>query len=351
MKKLLALLLSIVMLFSFALASSEAMQPTEEDATRAAEFYDFLDHNSVLFTSKEYETDTLWLGYGETQAVITYSITAGSNFKIVNIDDPHNDSQTKKYVLDINNDDTYANANMSQLLLGFGTAFSNQTQENAYTILTYLMQNYATELASGDQAKLEKDGYTYTLFMCVNNSYNKLSNSQYTGECTQYIIQPEDSELEPTESVSEASSSEIQVSGTGELDLSGMNYDDLVALKNEINLALWSSDEWQEVSVPCGVYTIGEDIPAGKWIIKAADGVYASILWGDLLDESGVSLSWAGDIYEYETVYSPTYKRYDKGIDKTEVAYTLEDGQYFIVDDGTAVFTPYAGSADLGFKK
>jgi len=135
-----------------------------------------------------------------------------------------------------------------------------------------------------------------------------------------------------------------------EVDLTGMSYDELVALKDQINLAIWNSEEWQEVSVPAGVYTVGEDIPVGKWTISAAEGAYASFDWGDALDESGVGLSWDGDIYEYEVVYSETYSYFDKNTNKTEVTYDLKDGQYFIVEDGVAVFSPYSGKADLGFK-
>ena len=125
-----------------------------------------------------------------------------------------------------------------------------------------------------------------------------------------------------------------------EVNLSGMTYDELVSLKDQINLAIWSSDEWQEVSVPAGVYTVGVDIPAGKWTIKAADGIYASIKWGDVLDESGVELDYSGDICTYESLYSTTYDRYEAGKDQTEVTYDLKDEQYIIVDDGTVVFSP-----------
>ena len=38
-----------------------------------------------------------------------------------------------------------------------------------------------------------------------------------------------------------------------DIDLSGMNYDELVALKDQINRAIWNSDDWQEVEVPQGV--------------------------------------------------------------------------------------------------
>lgn len=134
------------------------------------------------------------------------------------------------------------------------------------------------------------------------------------------------------------------------IDLSTLSYEELVALKNKVDLAIWESNDWQEVTVPYGVYVVGEDIPAGKWTIRAADGIYSYIKWGDVLDESGVDLAYSGEIYEYESVYSPAYKYYENGKDKTEITYQLKDGQYFIVTDGTVVFTPYAGKPSLGFK-
>lgn len=133
------------------------------------------------------------------------------------------------------------------------------------------------------------------------------------------------------------------------VDLAGMSYDELVALKEQVNLAIWSSEDWQEVEVPQGVYVIGEDIPAGKWTIKAVEGLSAAIYWGDTLDESGVSLGY-GDIYVGETVYSKAHSYYSEG-DTTEVTWEMKDGQYFIVNNGIALFTPYAGKPDLGFKK
>lgn len=141
----------------------------------------------------------------------------------------------------------------------------------------------------------------------------------------------------------------LPVAALAEVDLSGMSYDELVALKEQVSLAIWQSEEWQEVEVPAGVYTVGKDIPAGKWTIKAADGVSSDIEWGDKLDASGTGLEWDGSIYELEFLYSETYKFYEKG-DKTEITWDIKDGQYIIVSDGIVVFTPYAGKPSLGFK-
>lgn len=132
-------------------------------------------------------------------------------------------------------------------------------------------------------------------------------------------------------------------------DLSGMSYEELVALKDKINLAIWNSQEWQEVEVPQGVWVVGQDIPAGKWTIKAADGITAFVYWGDMLDESGMGLSYDGDVFECDNLYSVNYRYYEKG-DRTEVTWDLKNGDYFIVDDGIALFTPYSGKPSLGFK-
>ncbi|MEG1472333.1 MAG: hypothetical protein RSC40_05530 [Clostridia bacterium] len=136
-----------------------------------------------------------------------------------------------------------------------------------------------------------------------------------------------------------------------EVDLSGMSFDELVALKDQINKAIWESDTWQEVTVPQGVYVVGDDIPEGNWNIKATDGLYMTVKWGDKLDVSGTDTTYEdASITEYEMLVSPSYKRYKEGQDKTEVNWDLKKGQYIIVDEGSCVFSPYSGKPSLGFK-
>lgn len=132
-------------------------------------------------------------------------------------------------------------------------------------------------------------------------------------------------------------------------DVINMTYDDLVAMKDQLNHAIWNSEEWQEVEVPQGVWIIGEDIPVGKWTIKAADGLKTSVYWCDRLNESETSMSWNGDVHEYKTIYSKTHHNYEKG-DVTEVTWNFKEGHYFIVESGIAIFTPYSGKPSLGFK-
>lgn len=137
-----------------------------------------------------------------------------------------------------------------------------------------------------------------------------------------------------------------------QIDLSGMSYDELVALKDQINKAMWESKEWQEVTVPQGVYEVGVDIPEGHWSIAAADKQSITVSWGTKLAASKVDIEadWSeGSIYEYENLISETYAYYEKG-NKTEVDYDLKTGQYIVVAYGDAVFTPYKGKPSLGFQ-
>lgn len=132
-----------------------------------------------------------------------------------------------------------------------------------------------------------------------------------------------------------------------EWDLSGMSFDELVALKDQINLAIWNSAEWQEVTVPQGLWKVGEDIPAGTWTIHCNDGYFTSI-------QVGTNLKPNGDGLEYPfgaaaMVYNPGYYLTNAG-DRQGWSVVLHDGDYVVVDTAPAIFTPYAGKPSLGFK-
>lgn len=135
-----------------------------------------------------------------------------------------------------------------------------------------------------------------------------------------------------------------------DVDLSGMTFDELVALKDQINLAIWNSDQWQEVTVPQGVWVVGEDIPAGHWTIRAADKAMLMMDYGDRLDDDKKSLSWAGDIYYSEMLYGKDHIFFDEDTSMIQTDIEAEEGCYFIIKSGNAIFTPYAGKPSLGFK-
>lgn len=137
-----------------------------------------------------------------------------------------------------------------------------------------------------------------------------------------------------------------------EVDLSGMTFDELVALRERIDRAMWECEEWQAVTVPQGVYQVGADIPAGHWSIAAAEGQSASVAWGTKLNQTGtdVDVDWDDNgFYEYESIVNPSYAYYQAS-DRTEVDFDLKEGQYFAVQYGQVVFTPYKGKPTLGFK-
>ena len=134
-------------------------------------------------------------------------------------------------------------------------------------------------------------------------------------------------------------------------DISGLSFDELIELKQQINLALWKSEKWQDVVVPVGAWKIGEDIPAGKWTITvASDDPEATIyvLFCDKLDVSGNDADFSGRFCYYTTI-----RHIDSSDDSDPYFLDLQcyKGNYIIIKYGSARFTPYTGKPDLGFKK
>ena len=168
---------------------------------------------------------------------------------------------------------------------------------------------------------------------CTNPACGRKGNTgKYCGSCSQ-----------PAPWLNEA----VTAGQADGLDLSSMSFDELVALKDKINLAIWNSQEWQEVKVPAGLYKVGEDIPAGKWTVLAPDGTYNLVKWGTKPDASGTQLEHNdGSTF----IYSTSYESFNPDNDRSQLDIELLDGMYFYVDYGVAIFTPYKGKPDLGFK-
>lgn len=132
-----------------------------------------------------------------------------------------------------------------------------------------------------------------------------------------------------------------------DVDLSGMTFDELVALRDQIDLAIWNSQEWQEVTVPQGLYKVGADIPAGKWTIRAPSGEANTVKIGSELDDNGTDVNFRGDL---RMIVGENYTGYALGSACDFWTVDLRDGQYVCITNGPAVFTPYAGKPSLGFK-
>ena len=132
-------------------------------------------------------------------------------------------------------------------------------------------------------------------------------------------------------------------------DISGLTYEELIQLKNQIDLAIWNSQEWQEVTVPQGIWVVGEQIPAGTWTVKCASDSYSIVAFGDTLRETGTDIK-ATAYFNSQVVTSPDYKRFKKEEDVAEYTFTVKDGDYIQISNASVIFTPNTGKPGLGFK-
>ena len=132
-----------------------------------------------------------------------------------------------------------------------------------------------------------------------------------------------------------------------EIDLSGMTFEELVDLRAQVDLAIFASDGWQEVTVPAGAYVIGRDIPAGYWTIAPVSGAWADVTWGSRFDASGTDIDWDNK-YASEIILSSTASIYRTG-DIESVSWELKEGTVLLIEHASVVFTPFAGH-NLGFK-
>lgn len=142
----------------------------------------------------------------------------------------------------------------------------------------------------------------------------------------------------------------LYTAASAEVNLSGMSFDELVALKDQINLAIWNSQEWQEVTVPQGIWKVGEDIPAGHWSITPVDEAWSSVDYGSDLEENGKRISYRSKNYYAVNIVSETSRIYEAGSDRTQIDIVAEAGSYICIDNGNVIFTPYTGKPALGFK-
>ena len=119
-----------------------------------------------------------------------------------------------------------------------------------------------------------------------------------------------------------------------EFDLSGMSLDELIALRQQVQLAMRDTDEWQEVVVPEGIYQIGVDIPVGMWTMSS--DVDAFITYGKSTDEYYTDID---GIIESERFWSGG----------GSVSWNLVEGTYLQIKFSPVIFTPYV-SPELGFR-
>lgn len=139
----------------------------------------------------------------------------------------------------------------------------------------------------------------------------------------------------------------LSSSAASAMDLSGMSFDELVALRDQINLAIWNCQEWQEVTVPAGLWVVGRDIPAGHWSVRVAGSCDIILVsYFDKLDDAGLSVG-PGSYLFTQTIATPGLSGFGE-VNAETVDIDMQEGWYF-KNAGAVIFSPYTGKPDLGF--
>ena len=126
-----------------------------------------------------------------------------------------------------------------------------------------------------------------------------------------------------------------------DIDISNLSYQELVSLVNEAQMLIMKTDEWQEVTVPEGLYQIGKDIPEGRWTITCPPKLYSiSLMIGSKLYSDLLSV----DFDKYVSLKGKNSMMFTQG-DTTSITLDLKDGMYLQIQSGSAIFTPDKGNS------
>ena len=132
-------------------------------------------------------------------------------------------------------------------------------------------------------------------------------------------------------------------------DLSGLSFDELLQLQNQLNFSIWNSKEWKHVEVPTGVYIIGVDIPAGHWTIKPPAGDGVVIEYFKEVDETGKRPLNTLSNYDAESIADEN-SSYASIVPMREVDFILKEGFYLTIVNGPyAVFEPFVSKPAFTF--
>jgi len=112
------------------------------------------------------------------------------------------------------------------------------------------------------------------------------------------------------------------------IDLSGMSYDELVALHSGVISAMAESDGAISFRAEAGEYVVGQDIPAGAYSVKQAPDAGFAVLIVQGADGRK-------RVHEY---FDPK-----EHAGKVIGRISLEDGEYLVLENYAFVFAPPAG--------
>lgn len=123
------------------------------------------------------------------------------------------------------------------------------------------------------------------------------------------------------------------------IDLYSMSYEELQMLQTRVYIALWSSEEMREVTVPAGTYEIGVDIPEGRWEIYPCKGRSVLICYGNAINSSATGIAKESTERVSEAIISPSHRSYEEGM-ATFWAITLTDGWYIDFSEDVIIRKP-----------
>lgn len=114
------------------------------------------------------------------------------------------------------------------------------------------------------------------------------------------------------------------------VDLNGMSFEELLALRDAVERALWDSPEWATVEMPAGLYHVGEDIPAGRYEIRLADADAPGYAFIGRLNDTGTKV---------DTTPGSGYQRYYLD-DSERIIWALADGAYIQAETAVTLQRP-----------
>ena len=118
--------------------------------------------------------------------------------------------------------------------------------------------------------------------------------------------------------------------------LADYSLDELLFMRRTLDKVLFNHPDVKSVTVPEGIYKIGEDIPAGDYDIIAVSGEMSSIVYFEHLDPLGYTYK-EGEPFQWEIVSNMPDN------DVKSYHFHFDEGNYVRVSLAPAIFTTYTG--------